>query len=136
MDTLTGTEAHRTERRYPSRLPREHTPCRPHRRAHRMSMAKSIDKDTLNRDNPRTATNGLGKNTSEHMGKGSLQEAPRPPRRLDNSKRGFLVGRKPLRTCPEGLSPTLPGKQVCVNAFFHRFRASEVRFSALNRIVR
>ena len=66
----------------------------------------------------------------------TFYEAWQPPRRLGNSKRGFLVGRKYFRTCPQTLEPHTTWLQVCVNALFHRFRASKVRFSALSRIVR
>ena len=38
------------------------------------------------------------KTSKKHMGQSPVQEAPQPPRRLDNSKRGFLVGRKSFRT--------------------------------------
>ena len=61
----------------------------------------------------------------------TLYETWQPPRRLGISKRGFLVGRKYFWTCPQTLEPHTTWQQVCVNAFFHRFRTSEVCFSAL-----
>ena len=50
-----------------------------------------------------TATKLLRKEHYQHMGQSPLQEAPRPPRRLDISKRGFLVDRKLFRTFPQAL---------------------------------
>ena len=64
-----------------------------------------------------------------------LQEAPQPSRWLDQSKQGFLVGRKYYRVSLKHLSPTLPfmGVHKCI---FPCFQASKVHSSTLGRTVR
>ena len=45
----------------------------------------------------------------------TLYEALQPPRRLDKSKHGFLVGRKKILS--QALSPTLPGNRCALMHF-------------------
>ena len=89
----------------PSRLPREALPPR---------KTTSSEAYPEPRAEPRAFTWRLEAHAPRDR---TLYEARQPPRRLGNSKRGFLVGRKYFRPVPKHLSPTLPGNRCALMHF-------------------